>query len=111
MDLISLLLMDLFHPFVQAVFLLNKKRQIVLISPGLRVIIIFPDKACALAVFRDRPIAHHLTKLIRRIHIKQKDTARVEIIVGKSKNRCQIFFCQHIIHTITDADDRPDRSV
>ena len=75
--------------FAEQVFLLfHKNRQIIFVDLILRRIIIFPDKAAVLPVFRNRAVPDDCFVFINRIKIKDKKPIRVKIVVYQFKS-CQ----------------------
>ena len=75
--------------FAEQVFLLfHKNRQIIFVDLILRRIIIFPDKAAVLPVFRNRAVTDDCFVFIDRIKIEDKKPIRVKIVVYQFKS-CQ----------------------
>ena len=85
--------------------------QIVLVQPFLRVVIIFPDKAALLPVFRNHAFPENFRVLVDGIHVEQEDPVRIEIIVRQAEDLEKIGFLRNVIQGVADADDGPHRTV
>ena len=89
----------------------NEQDQFILVDPFLFIIIIVPYKAAVLPVLRNRTVPQNLPVLILRIEIKEKDPARIQIIIDQAEHLLQLLFLQNIVDRVTDADHRPNRAV
>ena len=96
---------------IQPVLSWQKQRQFINIQSIFHVITVFPDKTSVLSVLSDRSIPDHITILMNRIHVKNKKTARVQIIIDQSKDIFQIFLICQIIHAVTDTDHSTNRTI
>ena len=104
--------MHLFIPAEQilSLFLRDKQRENILIDPLLRVIAVLPDKAPVFPVLRNRGLPDPPVFRLC-IHIKNKNPARIQVIIHQPENLQKIFLGQYIVHTVTDAHNRPHGSV
>ena len=80
--------MRLFKTGIPVVLIPDIEGQVVLIQLLLRVVIIFPDKAAILPVFRNRAVTDDCFIFIDRIKIEDKKPIRVKIVVYQFKS-CQ----------------------
>ena len=88
----------------------DENGKLIFVDLFLRVIVIVPDEACLLAVFRNRSLTH-LFIFILGIQIKDKHALRVQIIVDEREDFPQIVFLQNIVDGIADAHNRLHGSV
>ena len=96
---ICFLYMFLLTLLIQSVFSWKKKCQFIHIQGIFPVITVLPDKASLIPV------------LSNRIHIKQKNPLRIQIIIYQCKKILQIFLVRQIIHTVTDTDYSTNRTI
>ena len=69
------------HKVIRIFLILNIERQVIFVDPGRLVKGILPDKTALLAVLGKSIIRQLTAILIRRIQVKDKDTARIQIII------------------------------
>ena len=66
---------------IQATFLLDKQRQRIFVDTAFFVKSIFPDKTFMLPVLTDGRISDQIPVFVQRIHIKNKDSVLIQIIM------------------------------
>ena len=88
----------------QTVFFRQKQRQLIFIDSCLFIKEILPDKAAFLPVFRDGGISDHIPVFIQCVHIKDKYSPGIQIIVHQPEHLQQLFLLKDVIHGIADAD-------
>ena len=95
------------QPVLFLSFLFYKDGKIIDIDPLFGVVLVVPDKRRVLPVLRNDAVSHHGFIFIFRIQIKNKDAARIQIIVHQPEHLHQILVLQDIVHTVADRDHRP----
>ena len=108
---IRFLYMFLLTLLIQSVFSWKKKCQFIYIQGIFPVITVLPDKASVLSVLSNSRIADHIPVFMDRIHIKNEQPARIQIIIYQRKKILQIFLVRQIIHTVTDTDHSTNRTI
>ena len=93
--------------FIKSVRPGKKQRQFIDVQPAGTVVFILPDETALLAVLRDGPVSQELFIFIDGIQIKQKQAARIQVVVDQAEDLQQILFLRDIIHGVADADHRP----
>jgi len=111
LDGISTLHMLFFAFLIQTIFSRKKKRQFIHIQVLLLIIAVLPDEASVFSVFCNSRISDHITVFMNCVHIKNKKSTRIKIIIYQCKNILQIFFICQIIHTVTDTDHCTDCTI
>ena len=103
--------MNLLILLIKSVLSWNKQSQLIRINPGLLIITVLPDKASLIPVLSNRSIPDHSLILINRIHIKQKNPLRIQIIIYQGKHMLQLLFLCYVIQTVTHAYHSPYGSI
>ena len=66
---------------------------------------VFPDETALLPIFRKRIVREQPLVFVNGIHIKEEDTARIQIVVDQPKHLREFFRAAEIIHRIAAAYD------
>ena len=96
---------------IEPVFPWNKKSQLIGIDPGFLIIAVLPDETSFLPVLCNGGIPDHGLVFVYRVHIKQKDSVGIQVIVHQGKYMLQFLFLCYVIQAVAHADNRSYGSV
>ena len=83
----------------------------VMIQVLLLIIAVLPDEASFLPVLCNGGIPDHGLVFVYRVHIKQKDSVGIQVIVHQGKYMLQFLFLCYVIQAVAHADNRSYGSV
>ena len=103
--------MDFLAFFIQAILSRKKNSKLIIIQAFFFIKTVVPDEAALLTVLGNCRITHKVSVLMYGIHIKEKNTFRIQIVIYQTKYLKKFFSLRDIIQAVTHTDHRTYRTI